>query len=71
MAEARVRIVLDDEEGGGSTWVTSVPVGRGHSPRSFAVVHAAHEAVALFTQNILDSREQVAEKLIALERVDG
>lgn len=70
MAEARVRIVLDDEAGGGNTWVVVVPVRRSYPTRSAGVVHAAAEAVAIFTQSILRQSEQVAEKLIELEHRD-
>ena len=69
MNQARVRIVLDDEIGGGNTWVTTVPVSRSYPTRSSGVIHAAHEAVAMFTENILRDREQVAEKLIELEQL--
>lgn len=71
MADARVRIILDDEEGGGSTWVVTVPVRRSYPTRSSGVVHAAHEAVAIFTESVLRDREQIAEKLIALEARDA
>lgn len=71
MADARVRIVLDDEAGGGNTWIVTVPVRRSYPARSSGVIHAAHEAVAIFTQSVLRDREQIAEKLIELEHRDA
>lgn len=73
MAEARVRIVLDDEEGGGNTWVSVVPVRRKYANRFDVqdVIAAAGEALGMFASFLLRDRESVAEKLIELERVDA
>jgi hypothetical protein len=67
MNGAQVRIVLDlgDE---GDTWVTVVPVSRSYPSRSSGVVRAVGEAAVLCIEAVIRDREQIAEKLIELER---
>jgi hypothetical protein len=69
--QPQVRIVLDDCEDGGNTWVACVPIGHSYPNRSTGVARAAGEAAAMFIESILRDREFVAERLAAFEARSG
>jgi len=69
--QPQIRIILDDCEDGGNTWVVCVPIGRSHPRRSTGVARATGEAAAIFIESILREGEAVAEKLAAFEARSG
>lgn len=71
MAEACVRIVLDDEAGGGNTWVVVVPVRRSYANRPHDVVRAVGEAAGMFVESVIRDRDAIDKKLTELESRNG
>lgn len=75
MADARVRIILEDECYGGfvtgDTWVVVVPVRRSYSNRPHDVVRAVGEAAGMFVESVIRDRDAIDKKLTELEARDA